>query len=216
MKPKQLILISNSIKENHYSKEDYFISTSNRQTYDELTAAKNRCVILKGPEKSGKTHLAMIWAEKNSAAVLDHSCIRPQELITRNCLIEDIEKLTTRKDLEDLLHCYNNAVENNKLLLMTATDLEFSKKLPDLNSRLLSTQTIKMRPPDDELLKVIIYKEFYLRHIDINESIADFIMKKVERSVKSVLAFIDHADNESLRLSQKISLRFLNCIAKSL
>jgi chromosomal replication initiation ATPase DnaA len=218
MDPRQLILINNSIKKNYYSKEDYFISSSNKITYDILIKKKwnHQCMILQGPEKSGKTHLAMLWKRKSDAIIFDSNNIQPEISITRNCLIEDIENFTNEHDLENLLHCYNNAVENKNFLLMTANNLEFSKKLLDLNSRLLSTPIIKIKMPDDELLKVIIYREFYLRQLNIDEKIINFIMKNVERSIESTLNFIELIDKESLKTSKKISLKFLNDIINNI
>ena len=49
-----------------YSSENFFVSHSNTEAYNQILDKKNslKFIILKGPSKSGKTHLGLLWQKK--------------------------------------------------------------------------------------------------------------------------------------------------------
>lgn len=249
MKSKQLYLI-NQKSNNSYNKEDYFISTSNRRVYQGLIEAPwpSNCAIIIGPEKSGKTHLANIWAKVNSGVFVNKP--DPEKIRTisnnsisyssnknnkhnqaNNIIIENIERFNSKADLIELLHCYNNAEENKSLLLLTVTTdddkynntynyynysntgtgaLVFTKALPDLSSRLMASTHFIIPPADEDLLKVIIYQQFYLLQLHVNGRIVNFILNKVERSIKAIIEFIGFLNENFLSINKGISLKFIH------
>ena len=52
-----------------YSFENFFVSSSNSSTYNQLfnNNYSQKNIIIKGPAKSGKTHLGLIWKKYNNA-----------------------------------------------------------------------------------------------------------------------------------------------------
>src|SRR3954464_3048236 len=100
----------------------------------------NRIMLLVGPEGSGKSHLAAIWAEEagarsTSAHALTAAAV-PGALATGALVIEDLNSSTC--DERALFHLLNLAREEQAYVLMTArtppsaADIE----LRDLRSRL--------------------------------------------------------------------------------
>ena len=52
----------------NYSSEDFFISNSNKNAFEKIIKTEIlKHIILKGPAKSGKTHLGLLWKNKNNA-----------------------------------------------------------------------------------------------------------------------------------------------------
>ena len=49
-----------------YSSENFFVSNSNIDAYTKILDKNNslNSIILKGPAKSGKTHLGLVWQKK--------------------------------------------------------------------------------------------------------------------------------------------------------
>ena len=194
--------------------EDYFVSSSNQEIYENIINRKwiGQSAIILGEKKTGKTHLARLWIKQFGARDITKN-IDPANLLNGNCLIEDIERLCKKDELESLLHCYNTAAESKNLLLLTTNDLDFAAKLPDLSSRVFSTQTFKIKPPDNDLLQVIIAKCFYARQVRVPVKTIEFITNNIERSIKSAIRFVEYIDEKALEQRKKISIKLVKkCI----
>ncbi|KYH12326.1 DnaA ATPase domain-containing protein [Neorickettsia sp. 179522] len=206
---KQLILIDNQVRENTYSAADYFVSESNLYIYKSLveTPSNKKPIVLKGHSKSGKTHIGRVWASKHGADILSNLPDQAHLAIHNHCFIDDIDKLTTQEEIEALLHIYNSAVENGKILLMTTRSLDFSDVLPDLSSRLRSSITYSIPPPDDELLRVVTRKQFYLYQTRVSENVVNLVLQRVDRSLEAVVDFVALLNREALHKGKPISAR---------
>ena len=58
--------------------ENFYVSEANKDAYNFIIKENifNNYSILYGPNKSGKTHLGLIWIEMNNAVVYDNdSCV---------------------------------------------------------------------------------------------------------------------------------------------
>ena len=55
--------IFNFVFEDNYSNENFFVSKANSNAYNQILNKDNSLnnIILKGPPKSGKTHLGLVW-----------------------------------------------------------------------------------------------------------------------------------------------------------
>ncbi|ABD46001.1 DnaA ATPase domain-containing protein [Neorickettsia sennetsu] len=217
---RQLILIDNQIRQNTYSAADYFVSESNLSIYKSLveTPFSQKPIVLKGHSKSGKTHIGRVWASKHGADILSNLTEQTHFAIHNHCFIDDIDKLTTQEEIEALLHIYNGAIESGKILLMTTRSLDFSDVLPDLSSRLRSSITYSIPPPDDELLRVVIRKQFYLYQTRVSEKIVDLVLQRVDRSLEAVVDFVALLNREALHKGKPISARLFHeasaCVSK--
>ena len=63
-----------NIKEN-YGNDDFFVSNSNSLAHKVLlnTKTPEKYIYLKGPSKSGKTHIGQIWQKINNAILFNYN-----------------------------------------------------------------------------------------------------------------------------------------------
>src|SRR5579872_687662 len=96
----------------------------------------NRVMLLLGPEGSGKSHLAAIWAEQSGARSISAHALTPAEvpgaLATGALVVEDIKAGAI--DERALFHLLNLAREDNAFVLMTARMAPSEVELRDLRS----------------------------------------------------------------------------------
>ena len=118
-------------------------------------------VALVGPEGSGKTHVATIWAAIAGARVisahaLSETSLRPS-LATGALVIEDA---AVTSDEHALFHLINLAREEGAYLLFTArlAPSAWPVTIPDVNSRLRAMPAVTLQAPDDAMLRAVIVK----------------------------------------------------------
>ncbi len=82
-------------------------------------------------------------------------------------ILEDVQNI---KDEAMLLHCYNYMKENDKRLLITSSisPKKLNFKLKDLSSRILSTISVKILPASEELLRIMLIKQFSDKQLKID------------------------------------------------
>jgi chromosomal replication initiation ATPase DnaA len=169
----------------------------------------NRIMWLAGPEGSGKSHLAAIWAEEAgarsiSASVLTASAV-PGALATGALVVEDLRP----KELDEraLFHLMNLAREDGAYILFTgreppaALDIE----LRDLRSRLRAVPAVLLLSPDDQLFRALIVKFCADRQLTVDESVVSYLATRLERSSAAARAAIERLDSEALRLGRPVT-----------
>jgi chromosomal replication initiation ATPase DnaA len=169
----------------------------------------NRIMLLVGPEGSGKSHLAAIWAEQTGArSTTAHALTAaavPGALATGALVIEDLSPSSC--DERALFHLMNLAREDQAFVLMTArlplsaSDVE----LRDLRSRLRAVPVVTLTPPDDHLFRALIVKLCADRQISIDENVVNYLATRIERSFAAVRHAVELLDTEGLRLGRPIT-----------
>ena len=195
-----------------YSQENYIVLDENKSVYDLVVNDLSwQCLILFGPRKSGKTHLAHIWRAVNNAIFINVNNFISDLRYSNAFILEDVHNIKNEKEL---LHCYNYLKENNKRLLITsllpAKGMGF--KLRDLSSRILSIPQIRIYPASEELLKIMLIKQFSDKQLKIDLKVIDYILSRIERSFLSVSNLIDKVDNKSVGVN--ITIPFINSLLK--
>ena len=113
----------------------------------------NRIMLLVGPEGSGKSHLAAIWAEDAGArSTAAHALTAddvPGALATGALVVEDLKP--GQFDERAMFHLINLARQDEAFVLMTArlSPSAFEVELRDLRSRLRAVPTVSLLPPDE-------------------------------------------------------------------
>jgi chromosomal replication initiation ATPase DnaA len=169
----------------------------------------NRIMLLVGPEGSGKSHLAAIWAEQagarsTTARALTAAAV-PGALATGALVIEDLSSSSC--DERALFHLMNLAREDQAFVLMTArlplsaSDVE----LRDLRSRLRAVPVVTLMPPDDHLFRALIVKLCADRQVSIDESVVNYLATRIERSFAAARHAVELLDSEGLRLGRPIT-----------
>jgi len=169
----------------------------------------NRVMLLVGPEGSGKSHLAAIWAElagarSTAAHALDAAAV-PGALATGALVVEDLRP----QDFDEraMFHLLNLAREDEASVLITARlpPIAFDVELRDLRSRLRAIPVVLLLPPDDQLLRGLIVKFCADRQMSIDETVVSYLTTRLERSYAAVRQAIDLLDAEALRLGRPVT-----------
>ena len=166
-------------------------------------------MMLVGPEGSGKSHLACIWAEQagarsTSAHALSASEV-PAQLATGALVVEDLKAAAF--DERALFHLLNLAREDQAYVLITAriapSALEI--ELHDLRSRLRALPVVSLQPPDDQLLRALIVKFCADRQLAVDENVVGYLATRIERSYAAARRAVEQLDAEALRLGRPVT-----------
>jgi chromosomal replication initiation ATPase DnaA len=167
----------------------------------------NRVMFLVGPEGSGKSHLAAIWAEQSGArSTSAHTLTAPEvpgALATGALVIEDLR--TADIDERALFHLLNLAREDGAFVLMTARMAPIEAELRDLRSRLRAVPSVQLLPPDDHLFRALIVKFCADRQLTVDESVVSYLATRLERSYAAVRRAVELLDTEALRQGRPVT-----------
>src|SRR5262245_14377897 len=144
----------------------------------------DRLVALVGPEGSGKSHLAAIWADRSGARLVSARALAdlPAALATGALVVEDATPGIV--DERALFHLINLAREFEAHLLMTtrAPPVGWPVRLPDLASRLRALPAVELAAPDDALLRAVLVKLIADRQLAVDEGLVGYLAARIERS----------------------------------
>ena len=87
-------------------------------------------------------------------------------------------------------------------------------KLKDLSSRVKSSLTIGINLPTDDLISVIIAKNFSDKQIKVEKKHIDYIIKRIDRSYEKISQFILTLDKYSLKKGTPFSLKLIKEVLK--
>jgi chromosomal replication initiation ATPase DnaA len=167
----------------------------------------NRAMLLVGPEGSGKSHLAAIWAEESGARSTSAYALTPADvpraLATGALVIEDLKPADI--DERALFHLLNLAREDAAYVLMTAREPPTEVELRDLRSRLRAVPTVQLLPPDDHLFRALIVKFCADRQLIVDETVVSYLTSRLERSYAAVRQAVELLDAEALRLGRPVT-----------
>jgi chromosomal replication initiation ATPase DnaA len=202
--PRQLALSLDHVES--FAREDFLGGPSNAaalKLIDSWPDWPNRVVVLVGPEGSGKSHLAAIWAVASGARflaahALDQSNL-PAALATGALVIEDAAQ--DRIDERALFHLLNLAREDSAYILLTARSLPagWSLDIRDLASRLKALPVVTLAPPDDELLQAVLVKLFGDRQLTVDVNLISYVAARIERSFAGARDFVARLDREAMQ-----------------
>jgi chromosomal replication initiation ATPase DnaA len=208
--PRQLVLaLDHAVS---FAREDFLPGPSNAGALaliERWPDWPNRVMALTGPEGSGKSHLAAIWAELSGARVLSAKLLGetdlPGALATGALVIEDLAP----DDLDEraLFHLLNLAREEGTYVLVTAREAPagFPLAIRDLASRLRSIPVVSLAAPDDALLRALIVKLAADRQIAVDEALVNYLANRIERSFAAARAAVERLDEEAMRQHRPVT-----------
>ena len=215
-------LIFNFPFKKNYLKQDFYVSKNNFNAFKLIESWPNwpgRLVNIFGPKGCGKTHLVNILKSKIHSVLIPSKSVTNDTLIKykiKECLIiDDFENNIDEKVLYSII---NMASQDNKYLIISSTVSlkDFEIKLSDLKSRLNSFLDIGIDLPTDDLLKVILTKNFSDKQIRISSKNIEYILKNIERSYEKVNSFSNSIDNLSLTKASPINLQLIKKVLNEL
>ena len=203
-----------------YKREDFYVSPSNREAYDFVNSWPRwikRIVNIFGPSGSGKSHLASILKNKTSCLQINSNELNEETFLqfkTKEALI--IENLDDKISEELLFSLWNVALQDNKYLLITSRKKisSYKFKLRDLISRANSSLIIGINLPSDDLISVILAKNFSDKQIKVEKKHIDYIIKRIDRSYEKISQFILTLDKYSLKKGSPFSLKLIKEVLK--
>jgi chromosomal replication initiation ATPase DnaA len=169
----------------------------------------NRTMLLVGPEGSGKSHLAAIWAEQSGARSTSGHALSatavPGALATGALVVEDLRP--SDFDERALFHLMNLAREDEAFVLITSrlSPSAFDVELRDLRSRLRAVPTVSLQPPDDQLFRALIVKFCADRQLAVDETVVSYLATRIERSYAAARQAVELLDTEALRLGRPVT-----------
>jgi chromosomal replication initiation ATPase DnaA len=202
-RPRQLALALDHAES--YAREDFLSGPCNvgpLALVDSWPDWPARAIVLVGPEGSGKTHLATIWAAAAGARVVSaHSLGEadlPAALATGALVVEDAAAIV---DQRALFHLINLAREEGVYLLFTARTMPslWPVTLADVVSRLRALPVVTLYAPDDATLRGVIVKLAADRQLALDESVVGYLSTHIERSFAAARSAVIALDREALR-----------------
>ena len=203
-----------------YKKEDFYVSPSNQEAYDFITSWPKwvkRTVNIFGPSGSGKSHLASILKSKTSHLQIEGKNLSDEIFfkfkIKEALIIENLDEKVSEKLLFSL---WNTILQDNKYLLITSKKPinSFKFELRDLMSRVTSSLIIGINLPSDDLISVILAKNFSDKQIKVEKKHIDYIIKRIDRSYEKISQFILALDKYSLKKGSPFGLNMIKEVLK--
>ena len=192
-------------------REDFLVTQSNADAVDWVDNWPDwpmHLLVVVGPPKSGKTHLAHVWRTRaNAYWHRPGSMYESQHQAGQGksiCL--DINGQI--EDEEAFLHLYNWSKEHGATLLVTATEppKKWDIALPDLRSRLLASNVVAMGAPDDTLLAAVMVKQFSDRQLAISEDVLRYLVPRIERSFEYAGQVVERLDEASMAEGRAVTV----------
>jgi chromosomal replication initiation ATPase DnaA len=207
--PRQLALALDHAES--YARDDFLPGPSNADALGLIDSWPDwpaNAVALVGPEGSGKTHLATIWAATAGARVVSAHALSETSLqssLATGALV--IEDAAVTSDERALCHLINLAREEGAYLLFTArlAPSAWPVTIPDVNSRLRAMPVVTLQAPDDAMLRAVIIKLAADRQLGIDESVVRYLSTRIERSFAAARAAVIALDNEALRQGRPLT-----------
>jgi chromosomal replication initiation ATPase DnaA len=169
----------------------------------------DRMMVLIGPEGSGKSHLAAIWAHTAGARLVAAHALEegrvPATLATGAVVVEDMAPGFF--DERALFHLLNLARESGCFALFTARSAPsgWPLRIADLASRLRALSKVAVDAPDDGLLRAVLVKLFSDRQVVVDEALIAYLMARMERSFGAARKLVSALDAEALRRKRPLT-----------
>ncbi len=187
------------------SRGDFFASPANAAGLEAVAMGADwpgGKLVLVGPEGSGKSHLAVIWADENGATIIEATDLGRAELplLGANVVVENADGLAGDPEAETALFHLHNLILPKGRLLITARVVpgDWGLVLPDLLSRMQAASLTRLSPPDDALLSAVLVKLFADRQIGVPANLIPYLLARMERSIAAARALVARLDHEAM------------------
>ncbi len=203
-----------------YLKEDFYVSDSNKEAFNFVNTWPKwikRTANIFGPTGSGKSHIASMLNDKTSILRIKSNELSDKvffEYKTKEVLI--IENLNNQISENLLFSIWNMALQDNKYLLINSIEpiKTYKFKLADLKSRINSCLSIGIKLPSDDLISVILSKNFSDKQIKVEKKQIDYIIKRIDRSYEKISQFISILDKYSLKKGTPFTIKLIKEVLK--
>ena len=199
----------------NYFEEDFYVSTNNFNAYKLIESWpkwSSRYINIFGPSGCGKTHLTNIFKKKINSFFIQASEIKNNSLPLiklKECLIIDNYKNNIEEKL--FYTILNQCHQSNQYIIVNSLKpiKSFEIKLNDLQSRFDNFINIEIDLPTDDLIRVILSKNFSDKQVKVDSKLLEYILKNTHRSYEDIFDLIDKLDSLSLSTGKSININLI-------
>ena len=182
---------------------DFVVSEANRLAYYHILAYPNwpgPLTLIVGPPKSGKSHLARIFADRSGA--ISPAAGEIEALATAAgrapLILENLEQ--PGYDEAALFHLLNQSMRDDRPLLLTAGEpiSLWPYRTEDLRSRARLAAAFTVEQADDTQLTQLMVKLFSDRQVTVEAKVVAYLVARMERSPQEAVALADLTDRIAL------------------
>lgn len=211
-----------------------FISGKNEQVIDNLKLLireqSGGFIYLWGKKGSGKSHLlhascveATQQNKKSMYLPLDEiDFLEPEIFLSMEnqdvVCIDNLNFIEKKSEWEiGLFNLFNQLQQENKLLIVSSkvNPLGSEFKLQDLKSRLASGIIYKMQELADDEKLMVLKARAQERGLELSQEVVDYLGKRVDRDLISLISWLDKLDEASLISKRKITVPLLRDLLKN-
>jgi chromosomal replication initiation ATPase DnaA len=195
------------------ARADFLVAPSNALALDMLdrwASWPQGRLILVGPEGSGKSHLAHVWATETGAELQPGSGLADRDIdrLARGpVVVEDADRLAgSAPDEAALFHLLNHMGPGCPLLLTSRTPpRDWGVALPDLFSRLQAAPVALLEAPDDALLSAVLVKLFADRQVTVAGNLIPYLVSRMPRQISAARQLVAALDARALAETRPIT-----------
>lgn len=166
-----------------YTRETFYHCESNDKACVWVDQALPGSALILGPEGSGKTHLAHIWAKKHQAIFFKNQDLLK---IQASCIVcDDAENMPS----ELLLSIYNILHEKKGNILLTMRQVP-KYSLRDWESRLNALPRMRIFTPTQEHMRHLIQKILQDSYIVCPQKVLEYVVARIPYAYRALHIFI--------------------------
>ena len=167
-------------------------------------------LFLAGPKGCGKSHLLAAFAAAHPARIVAAEELRIAEVpaVLDGIALVLVDDLSPDCDQDALFHLFNLGRQQAVSLVFCAVRpaARLGLTLPDLSSRLRALPHVEIGPPDDDLLTVVIAKQFSDRQIAVAPEVLTYVAGRMERSFEAAGRLVDALDRAALSQGRAVTI----------
>ncbi len=191
---------------------DFLVGEGNALAHSRIMAFPHwpdPVTLLIGPAKSGKSHLARIFADRSGALFARADDL--ESLAThggdRPLIVEDVDRVGY--DEAGLFHLLNQSMRDQRPLLLTAREDvgQWPLATDDVRSRARRATAFNLEISDDIQLSQMFVKLFSDRQIKVDPRIVGYLVARMERSAEEVVLLADLMDRLAMARGSAINRR---------
>jgi chromosomal replication initiation ATPase DnaA len=207
----------------------FIVADSNRPAIallEQWRAWPGGALALVGPQGSGKSHLAKLWAAQAGALAVSAksgSATMRQAFAARDgrIVVDDADRARDDAAIMTLLDLARTE-GGSVLLIGRETPGEWQTPVPDLRSRFAALLATTIGEPDEQMLVHLLRRLCRARFIELKENVAKYLAQQMERSYAAAIRLAEEIDRLMLEGSHPVpydvaaeALRRLDRRAKS-
>ena len=177
-----------------------------------------------GESGIGKTHLLQAACKQASETDLQVAYIPLKQLEEMSpeilhdlgeldlVCVDDIECVAGHVEWQQgLTWLYNELRDNEHSIIISAniSATNIALEVEDLKSRLAWDQVVKIKSSDDELKIEILKQKANARSFELSDEVIEFLIRRVDRDLGSLMELLDKIDHASLAAKRKITIPFV-------